>query len=568
MARVIGIEIPEVEKLDPEKALSRLLLIQSIRTFSLLAVFLIILFVQIKDPLFINIDVIIPSYLCLFFMFVANSVYIYFFDSFSKKVWAATVFLFVLDTVFVSALIRITGFNQSVFLFMYLVNISLAGFVFQRKGAFFVALLTSIAFSLILITGPEVAEETLLLVVGLNNLAFFAVAGLSGYLSTQMNFMGLQIQTRDREIQSLQDLNQMIVDNISSGLMTVSSEGVVLHANRAAQEILGRKAPLANEKLSELLPDAHRLVSNQEFLRSQKFGRLEVPYAHPGGDSLILGLSISRLISNEDVVQGLILIFQDLTQIKRLEMAVRRSEKLAAVGALAAGIAHEIRNPLASISGSIQLLSANLAASAEDKKLMSIVIKEIDRLNRLITDFLDFVKPDEKLNKVIDVSNLVAEVLELVKLNQKLRKDVKQETHLTSSAIIFGNPDKLKQVFLNLAINAYQAMESTPQPVLSVRVDKGPENIRVVFKDNGPGMSQKVLARLFEPFHTTKTQGTGLGLATVHKIVETHDGQIFVESSEGKGAEFTLEFKVAPKGLENSLENSLDQYIIDTRKTV
>ena len=268
-----------------------------------------------------------------------------------------------------------------------------------------------------------------------------------------------------------------------------------------------------------------------------------IGYTNISGDRLNLEFVISPLVGAEGTSDSYVLSFQDLTVVRRLEFAMRQSEKLAAVGQLAAGIAHEIRNPLASISGSIELLGQGGQTSPEDqKKLMSIVLKEIDRLNNMITEFLDYVKPNQVSDESVQLPGLLTDICEMNKLNKNLRKETEVVLELTSKKIIAGSRDKLRQALINIIINAHQAVSEQQQPRVKVVCIDGDKKVIVKISDNGIGIEEARLKKIFEPFHTTKAKGTGLGLAVTHKILEAHNAQIFVESQKGIGTQFTLEF--------------------------
>jgi two-component system, NtrC family, sensor histidine kinase PilS len=534
---------------DLDRHRGKLLMITAVRIGFFLAILTITVVFQLKQATFFNTESIFPLYILLITAFLINSIYLFFFEK-GQKLWQPTAFLFGFDTVAITSLILITGVQQSIFLFLYLVNIILCGFVFQRKGAFVIALFTSACFSLLLIVGPEIQGQTLYYAVGLNNLAFFSVAGLSGYLSEQLNFMGTELNLKKRDIKVLRDLNKIIVDNISSGLITISSEFQILLSNRSALKILDESA-LVGKSLQDIFPGLADLIKESDRKRLEKLpneNRIERRYTLPSGEAIVLGLSVSPLVEADGNPAGYILIFQDLTEIIRLEQAMRRQEKLAAVGKLAAGIAHEIRNPLASISGSIELLKSMLSLSTPDQfKLMDIMIREISRLNGLITEFLEFVRPEYRKQDACDVDSILSEVLDMVKVNTNLPQNVVQERKLHSTVRVTGDKNKLKQVFLNLVINAYQAMTGIEKAVITVATYIEGGNLVVRVKDTGQGMSDQTMRRLFEPFFTTKPKGTGLGLATAHKILEIHDARIFVESHEGKGTEFTVIFSQVTK---------------------
>ena len=257
----------------------------------------------------------------------------------------------------------------------------------------------------------------------------------------------------------------------------------------------------------------------------------------------ILVISGSEIYGKQGVQIGRMYLFSDQTRERELELQIKRKEKLAAVGQLAAGIAHEIRNPLASMSGSIQFISQTLPELDEDnKKLMGIVLKETDRLNDLITDFMDYVKDDPKVNDKVDIEALIKETLEQIRFNRELDQSVSIETDLKAHKEVWGNASKLKQVLLNLIINAHHAMEGIQGSKLMISTEYSIGHVRLRVKDNGCGMSEEVKTKLFEPFHTTKPKGTGLGLATVHKILENHHAGISVNSVPGEGTEFCIDF--------------------------
>ncbi len=522
---------------DLDKNPNRVFFVAAVRVLFFTTILAITVLYQVKQKTFFNTESIIPLYMLLVSACLVNSIYLLFFDQFQKR-WVATAFLFMFDTFFISGLIYITGVQQSIFLFLYLVNIVLCGFIFQRRGAFVVSLLTSVCFSFLLILEPDVQGQTLYFAVGLNNLAFFAVAYLSGYLSELLKFMGTEIKIQAQDIKALQDINKIIVENINSGLITISQEFEIVLINKAAKNILELDRDPTGLSIEKIFPGVTDII-----LKKSSENRFERRYDTPKGERIILGFSISPLQADGIEADGFILIFQDLTEILRFEHAMRRQEKLAAVGKLAAGIAHEIRNPLASISGSIELLKTTVIVQEPDQqKLMDIMLREVTRLNSLITEFLDFVRPEERKMDVCDVDHILKETLEMLKYNHALPKGVEQKLDLQAKGFVSGDKNKLKQVFLNLFINAYQAMPNDGNKTITVTSRIADRSLVIKIKDSGAGMSEQTQKRLFEPFFTTKPKGTGLGLATVHKILETHDAKIFVESHEGIGTEFTVQF--------------------------
>lgn len=548
MTKWLGLNLQSQDAFKNEAARNKLVVLQAVRLGFFSVILAITIIFQIRQPDFVNFDVVFPLYCMLATVFFLNILYTFYLRTFVERLFLVTATLFIADTLFITGLIYFTDFNQSIFLFMYLINIILCGMVFQRAGALTLALMTSICFSFLIVIGPAMQGAALYFTVGINNLAFVSVALLSGYLSEQLNFMGSAIKARDEDIKVLQNFNKTIVDNIAAGLMTIQMDGSISHSNPSAKEILELHGDLTGKNLAQIFPEVLNRLRAIDFEGVRNLGRFEIIFVTPKSERLLLGCSASPIRAPDGTMTGFVLIFQDLTEIKRLERAMQRSEKLAAVGQLAAGIAHEIRNPLASISGSVQLLKSSLASkTADEDRLMAIVLKEIDRLNLLITEFLDFVRPEAVADKVVDVEAVLREVMDMVRVNTKLRHDVEQKIELNGHRKILGNADKLKQVILNLVINSYQAMEKTQKPLLKVSTQFERGILKIKIQDNGIGMNESVVKRLFEPFFTTKAGGTGLGLATTHKILENHEARIFVESHEGKGTEFTIEFsKLAP----------------------
>jgi two-component system sensor histidine kinase PilS (NtrC family) len=453
---------------------------------------------------------------------------------------------FVLDTVLISALIHFAGVNQSLFLFLHLVNILLAGLVFRTSGALVIALLTSSLLTFVSVLGPELKAMNYFMILALNNVAYFLIAGLGGYLSEQLFQVESQLVQTGFSLKQMQELNQFVLSNIPLGLLSFDDEGAILQSNQSLYNILemGRESPMGSVNILTYFPELKNLMLQRNHGGADQ--RSEVIKVI-GTQEKILGLTLTRTInplSGQALWIGLV---EDLTTVKKLEFSLRQSEKMAAVGGLAAGIAHEIRNPLAGISGSVELLSQT-TSNEDDRKLMKIILREIDRLNHLITEFLDYARPEEPPRDIIDLAPLIREVLTMTQMNQHIRKDVKVEIDIAQENLVLGKKDKLKQAFLNIIINAYQALQDVAVPMLKITAGVNPQGQVVVrVKDSGIGMKPETLARMFEPFHTTKAKGTGLGLALTHKILETHRVEVLVESVQGQGTEFTLIFPCPPR---------------------
>lgn len=450
------------------------------------------------------------------------------------------------DILFTTALIYITGTQQAVFTFLYLFTIAFASFLFYRTGALYAAAFSSICFSTLLILSPIPQSEKHLMTLIFNNIAFFMVAFLSSYIAEQFQEFGIKLKKEQESIRELEDLNRIIIDNMKSGLLTTDLQNHIIYFNRAAEIITGFSLNIIYKKnIFEIFPDLKKQwfkklsgIRNATPLR-QSF----IFKKYPDGE-LTLGFSLSPLRDANNNHCGYILLFEDLTKIIQMEQHLQRSDKLAAVGKLAAGIAHEIRNPLASVSGSIEVLSKELHVKEENKKLMDIVLKETERLNHLVNEFLDYVKPTDIPKESFDLDETIEETLNAIALDKSIPKNVRVSFLPSQKKCqIRGNKEKMKQVFWNLFRNAHQAMPKGGN--IEIRLIQKEDQIQIEFSDSGIGIPKEIINKIFDPFFTTKSKGTGLGLSLVHKIVEAHEGRIFVNSKEGEGTTFTITLPTA-----------------------
>jgi len=351
-------------------------------------------------------------------------------------------------------------------------------------------------------------------------------------------------------------LNESIVRCIRSGLITLDRERRIMSVNEAASSItdqdgkalLGRKveAFLGRIPLEELeIEDA---ASTSPF-------RWEQSYGCQDGKGLMLGCSGAVLRDHNGDPFGHLIVFQDLTYYKQMEEALRRKEKLAAIGEMAAGLAHEIRNPLASLYGSIQLLQAEVSLEGTQERLMDIVLKESERLDALITDFLLFAFPHTGETESVPLQDLVEETLELFRKAPHLQEGLNVDVRMDPGVRIDGNRRQLQQILWNLLLNAAQSMSGDGE----IRVEAEQTRSRACVpsvswrvQDTGRGIAAENLARIFDPFYTSRQGGTGLGLAIVHRIVENHGGRIHVRSDLGKGTVFEIDL---PDRIEADLDN-------------
>lgn len=491
------------------------------------------------------------------------------------------------DSVLVSIWLYHCNEDSNPWVLFYLVQILAVSLLLYRSGSVFVAFTSVLSFGMV-IWLREWSYSTWAAYSGL----FMTIGLVGGYLSEELRRASESLKEKNKKIDQLVAFQERILADIPTGLLTVDGQNVVRFLNPAAELILAcRENSVIGRQLESVLPSLLPFFSKIEdegsldaALDVSKTGAgiavmgesgLSVKSkSHRGAVRLQqrvdLGDGVQAKILRGDVAEllpsdesqallgshaaiGRVLLFQDVTKISHLEEKLRQHEKLAAVGQLAAGIAHEIRNPLASMSASIEMLKSTLSPSnydVENQKLMDIAIREIDRLNRLVSEFLDYVKPEKFQFEKVPLSELLGEIvmgtrqalergtIRPAKTDQRVPK-IEVVEEYSNDAIALGNSEKLRQVILNLIVNAVQAMHQAG----NVRVGcAGRDDQSVCFwiEDQGQGMSEKTLAHLYEPFFTTKDKGTGLGLATAYKIVEAHQGEINVRSRLGQGTRFEV----------------------------
>ena len=472
------------------------------------------------------------------------------------------------DVFFITLLIYVTGGIASIFFWLYFFSIFSAGTILYRRGGLWIASASSILYGTLLdleyygILLPPGSRELypldyqstyVLYLITVNMIAFYLVAILSSYLAEQVRRKEEELKKRIIDYRQLERLYKHIVQNVVSGLITVDGEERITSFNRMAEEITGYKfEEVYQEEVDSLFPGLSawsRSVGGNpgEGGNRLRFLRWETRFARKDGARLILGFSISPLKDSVDREMGNILIFQDLTRLREMEEHVKRSDRLAAIGKMAAGIAHEIRNPLASISGSIEILKEELGGSTQNQALMGIVLREVHRLNSLIADFLLFARPISPGRERIHLNQLIEEIFQMLSHSPDFNVLIRLDTEFEDELYIQGDPNQVRQVFWNLLINAAQAMPEGG--MLRVRLRKGSPRAllpggrsygEVSVIDSGMGIGEEEIGKIFDPFFTTKEKGTGLGLSIVHSIVESYGGKIAVQSQKGQGSVFSV----------------------------
>ena len=456
-------------------------------------------------------------------------------------------------------LVTLTGGSESVFLFMFSLTVMTSAIVLFRQGALILATVAALLVLGVTAQGWFVAVDagrltalearSMVLSMMTNVVALYLVALLAGHLSEQLRATGRRLETASADLDRLRALNEYIITSLQSGLVSYALDGRVLVFNSAAERITGLSPDATVGRAIEgVFPGLVNPLDDQAH-GPPKLSRWEQSIALADGTGRTLGMSQSKLLDADGVHQGYIIMFQDLTPLRDMEEQMRRSEKFAAVGKMAAGIAHEIRNPLASISGSIQMLNRTATLDATDRRLIEIALREIDRLNALVTDFLKFARPAPAELVRVHLRGLLEEVVHLFGyMHQREGGESRWSLDLMVADTVWvaGDPRQLKQVFWNLMNNSAEAM--TEGGLIQIHVvvvgsrgaDDDAVEVRVV--DSGSGIRHENLTRIFDPFFSTKSRGTGLGLALVHRIIEEHGGSIRVESEPDLGTSFFVRF--------------------------
>jgi two-component system sensor histidine kinase PilS (NtrC family) len=454
------------------------------------------------------------------------------------------------DLCLVSLVIHETGGWDSSLNFLYPLVIIVASVLLQRVWAQLVAALAFILYGTVLelnyygfvpsYTTTHPSFKALQAIIFVNLFAFLAVAYLAGLLTQKLRQVGVQLKDASGALENLQALHENIIHSISSGLITTGLDGRITLVNAAAQKVLERTAAdLIGTPVNQLFIDALPSVESQH---------AEVRFEGASKFRKTFRVRVAALIVPDRADMGFVYALDDLTEIRRLEREVRIQDRLAAVGRLAAAIAHEIRNPLTSIAGSVSMLSGVPEMNEEHRRLLDIVTRESQRLNSIITDFLAYSRPKQYHFVKVDLIQLVEDTLTLMDHRMTAENTgIKIERRYpVDRAYALADGDRIKQVFWNFCENAVRAMTAggaTDGGTLTVSVESPGDDWQIGFTDTGAGMSQQQIEKIFEPFQSNFEGGTGLGLAIVYQIVQAHEGKVWVRSKQGKGTTFILRLR-------------------------
>ena len=464
----------------------------------------------------------------------------------------------IIDALLTACLIYSTGGSQSIFTVIYFFPIITGALMLFRRGGLFIASVCTLSYGTIIAleymgrfpnyfpvfwTTPLTNLQTAMHQFAIPGLSFFLVAVLSTLLSERLRWTEAALSRTSLDYGRLVLLYKQIFDDITTGIITVDSSGKISSFNRAAEEITGfSDTDVVGNMIEDYFPDLKSEKSNQI--------RPVVSITRKDGEKIPVGYSWAKLNmprESEGDEDWRVFTMQDLSKIKKMEDQVRQAEKMAAIGEMAAGVAHEFRNPIAAISGATQMLSSEFEAGTPNQRLINIIVRECDRLTGTISHFLQFSKPVMPEKKWFSMNGLVNETLLLLKQTPNWNNIIRVKTDIPENLDCWADPRQIKQVLLNLINNASHAFkpDQPENQEIFIKADEFSaenkvEKTWIEIRDTGSGIPDKIKKKIFDPFFTTRENGTGLGLAIVRQIIESHGGEIQVTSKEGEGTCFVI----------------------------
>jgi two-component system sensor histidine kinase PilS (NtrC family) len=517
--------------------------------------------IQIHSPGTLPVD---PFFFLIGLTYTLTAVYSLLLRQAEQHRWIVDVQL-ACDVLIVSAVVHMTGGVASSFSTLYMLPIIAASTIQSLRGGLMIGVLSSVIYSglvwaqyagpppLSVVAGAEVLppERVALYTVGLNVFGFIAVASLSGYLAEGLRRAGQELEQASNQIADLQAFSEYAINSLASGLLTTDLTGRVLTFNRAGEIITGIPARYAvGRNAIEILqlPAACTSLFGPKEQRPP-LPRVEYDYKQADGRQIELGISTAILITPRGE-SGFVITFQDVTDARKNEREARIQQRLAAVGEMAAGIAHEIRNPLASMSGSIQILRQELPLTDEQAQLMDIVMRESERLNETIKSFLAYARPQRQSAARLDLSKAVTDTATLLQNSPELHDRHEMQLTVPDEAVwCTADENQIRQIIWNLATNGLRAMPGGGRLTLAVSAipadGDAPGEALIVVADEGVGIPSDQLEGILQPFRGGFARGTGLGLSIVHRIVSDYGGELQVTSQPNHGTSVTVKLPLA-----------------------
>lgn len=477
-----------------------------------------------------------------------------------------TVLHFLFELAVESGIVYATGNIHSPFSALFILTIVSAALVYRLVGTLVAASAVSFAYAVVIWLGlggfnASTASEGVLRTVFdvqdevfysifLHILIFYLAAFITGYLAQRLRYQDRRLAYASDALRKARLETDDILRHLNSGLLTIDAHGRIIFFNRSAEQILGYRETsvrglLCQEVFRDRMPNLAGCLSDA-IRRHVPQMRREIEIVDADGKTVPLGLSISLLTEEDQTLRGVIAIFTDLTEAKLLEAKVRAGDRLAAVGELSASIAHEIRNPLAAISGSVEVLKSDLDLSGQNLRLMDLIVKESHRLSRILSEFLEYARIERTAYNKVDLCRVIGDTIQVLRHQPSLHDDITVSFESSESILyVVGDEDLFKQLLLNLAVNACDAMkESGGRLVFSLcpDYDEGVAILRV--EDNGEGITSDQARSIYQPFYSTKKQGTGLGLAIVHRICSALKLGLNLDSLPGEGTTFSIVFRL------------------------
>lgn len=483
----------------------------------------------------------------------------------------------ILEIVVVAGIVYTTGSINSAFSGLFVLTIISAALVFNLAGTLGTASLISLAYafciwlSLGINSEPGSSARALEAIfssqdaafysIFLHILTYFLVAFISGFLIERLRVRDRQLADTSLALRQAKLETDDILRHLNSGLLTIDRSGRIIYFNRAGEDILGYseeeiKGMDYRTVFSTRMPHFARKI--EDALNAQMpTERSEVDIVNEDGVAVPIGLSTSMLLDENRRMRGVIAIFQDLTDTKKLEEKIRTADKLAAVGELSAAIAHEIRNPMAAISGSVEVLRSEMEVNGDNRRLMDLIVRESNRLNLILSDFLLYARANRSQISRVELCRLVSDVFDMIRHHPSFNENIDLKFSSSDSYIyVYSDQDQLKQILINLLVNACQAFGKGRGEIL-VEIETAP-NGKISFKvcDNGPGIDSGIIAKVFDPFFSTKQDGTGLGLAIVSRLTSSLNIDLQIDSVPERGTTFTLQFRGIEKTPKTEISDS------------